>query len=294
VGVDGTETGWQQSLDALRDEVRRVTELLRSVRDPGAPAVGQWSLAEVAMHLSQGWVAMPGLARRDLSRVYAVLPDLADVAGGSLIRDMWELGGVTTRAVQADPERDPAVLADRIEQRAEEYFAESAGHRGDEPRAWLVEGATVPLSALTGHLLSETLMHGYDIARADGQPWRIEPARAAMVLRQFFLPVIRALDARTFVNGPRAAQVRAAYDIRLRGRGRVQYVFRDGTLRAWEPAPGDKPTPVDCHISADPTAFFKVFWRRQSQWNAVARGQLVAWGRKPWLGPQFRSLIRNP
>ena len=23
-------------------------------------------------------------------------------------------------------------------------------------------------------------------------------------------------------------------------------------------------------------------------------GQLIAWGRKPWLGLQFRSLIRNP
>ncbi|MCA1682060.1 MAG: hypothetical protein LC700_02790 [Actinobacteria bacterium] len=89
----------------------RVTTLLRSIRDPGAAAVGQWNLAEVAMHLSQAWVAVPGLARRDLSGVYEVVPDLAGVAGESLIRDIWELGDTTPLAVRSDPERDPAVLA---------------------------------------------------------------------------------------------------------------------------------------------------------------------------------------
>lgn len=40
---------WQHSQDALRDEVERVTALLRSIRDPGAaPVVGHWNLAEVA------------------------------------------------------------------------------------------------------------------------------------------------------------------------------------------------------------------------------------------------------
>ncbi|MCA1696534.1 MAG: hypothetical protein LC749_18430 [Actinobacteria bacterium] len=51
---------------------------------------------------------------------------------------------------------------------------------------------------------------------------------------------------------------------------------------------------VDCHISADPVAFLLVVWNRQSQWTAIAKGKLMAWGRKPWLGPQFRPLMRNP
>ncbi|MGH3946139.1 MAG: hypothetical protein ACRDSI_14000, partial [Pseudonocardiaceae bacterium] len=51
---------------------------------------------------------------------------------------------------------------------------------------------------------------------------------------------------------------------------------------------------VDCHISADPVAMLMVFWSRQSQWTAIAKGKLMAWGRKPWLGPQFRALMRNP
>ncbi len=266
-----------------------MTALLRSVRDPQAPAVGQWTLAEVAMHLSQAWMVVPGLARQDLSRVYEVLPSLAGVAGASLIRDMGELGDVTTLAVRADPERDPTVLADRIEARAEEYFGECAAATADELRPWLVEGVTVRLSTLTHHLLNETVMHGYDIARADGRTWRVEPAHAAMVLGRFIVPVLQGLDGRALVND-KAAGVRVTYDIRIRGGDRFHFVFDDGALSIEEPSSHR----VDCHISADPVAFLMVVWDRQSQWKAIAKGKLLAWGRKPWLGPRLRVLMRNP
>ncbi|MDQ5856263.1 MAG: ATP-binding protein [Actinomycetota bacterium] len=75
--ASGSNSEWQQGQDALREEVRRVTALLRSIQDPRPHAVGQWNLGEVAMHLSQAWVAVPGLARRNLSPVHEVLPSLA-------------------------------------------------------------------------------------------------------------------------------------------------------------------------------------------------------------------------
>jgi mycothiol maleylpyruvate isomerase-like protein len=281
---------WQQSQKALRDEVRRVTALMRSISEPEVPAVGQWNIAEVAMHLSQVWMVVPGLARRDLSRIHAVVPGMAGVAGDSWIQDMWDHADSTTLAVRSDPERDLAVLADRIEKSAQEYLGECAGHSPDESRPWLVEGTTVPLLALTGHLLNETVMHGYDIAHAAGRKWRIEPAHAAMVVRQFFVPLIETFEPGTFVNAEQAAGLQATYDIRLRGDGRLNYIFDDGALTVEEPS--DRR--VDCHISADPAAFIMVFWQRRSQWNAIAKGQLIAWGRKPWLGLKFRSLIRNP
>lgn len=123
---------WQQSQDALRDEVRRVTTLMRSVTDPGVPAVGQWNLAEVAMHLSQNWIMVPAMARRDLSRYQAVVPSIAGVAGDWMIRDMWDNADMNALAIKSDPERNLAVLADRIEERAQEYLAECAGHSPDE------------------------------------------------------------------------------------------------------------------------------------------------------------------
>ncbi|MGH3783822.1 MAG: SCP2 sterol-binding domain-containing protein [Pseudonocardiaceae bacterium] len=267
-----------------------MTTLLRSVRDPGAHAVGQWNLGEVAMHLSQAWIAVPGLARRDLSRVYEVVPSLAGVAGDSLIRDMWELGETTILAVKSDAERDPSILADRIEARAEEYFSECVGADPDAPCPWLVHGATVRRSTLTYHLLNETVMHGGDIAHAAGRPWQIQPAHAAMVLGRFIVPVFRALDLRAMVDAEKAAGLRATYDVRIRGGDRFHFVFNNGVLRVEDPSPRT----VDCHISADPVAFLMVAWGRQNQWTAIAKGKLLAWGRKPWLGPRFKTLIRNP
>jgi uncharacterized protein (TIGR03083 family) len=281
---------WQQSQDALRDEVRRLTTLMRSITDPTIPAVGGWNIAEVAMHLSQNWMLVAGQARQDVSRYKAVVPGTHEVAGNSVIPDMWDNADMNERGLKSDTERNLAVLADRIEQRAQEYLGECAGHSPDELRQWTVEGTTLPLSALTCNLLNETIMHGYDMARAAGRKWRIEPAHAAMVIEQFFVPVMQTCDPQTFVNADKAAGRQATYQVHLRGGGRCNWIFDNGSLTLEEPST----RPVDCHILADPPAFFMVFWQRQSQWNAIVKGQLLAWGRKPWLGLKFRSLIRSP
>ncbi|MGH3938723.1 MAG: maleylpyruvate isomerase N-terminal domain-containing protein [Pseudonocardiaceae bacterium] len=287
MAISGSKGDWQQGQDALRNEVARVTALLRSIRDPGPHAVGHWNLVEVAMHLSQAWIAVPGLARQDLSRFHEVVPG---VAGASLVRDIWELAETTNAGVQSDPERDPAVLADRIDARAQEYFNECADADPDAPRPWLVSGTTVRQSTLTYHLLNETVMHGYDIAHAARRRWRIEPAHAAMVLARFIVPVLQTLDPRAMVNGAKAAGLQATYDIRIRGGDRFHFIFDDGALRVEEPSSRR----IDCHISAEPVAFLMVIWNRQRQWTAITQGKLMAWGRKPWLGPRLRALIRTP
>ncbi|HET9257408.1 MAG TPA: hypothetical protein VFO16_19705 [Pseudonocardiaceae bacterium] len=284
---------WQLSQDALRDEVGRVTELLRSIRDPAStPVVGQWNLAEVALHLSQAWLAIPGLARGNRSEVDALIPERAGVAGDSLVRDFADLGDMTTRGVRADLERNSGVLADRIEARAERYFAECVGRSADEVRPWLVQDVTLPLSAFTGHLLNETIVHGYDIARAAGRPWRINPTHAVLVMDQFFLPLVQAADPRLLVNPDTTAGLHATFNVRLRGGSRfhVHFVFDNGVLRVETPSARR----VDCHLVADPVTFLLVFWRRRSQWSAIAKGQLMAWGRKPWLAPRFRGFLADP
>jgi len=275
---------------ALREEVERVVALLRSVRNPTAHAVGAWSLAEVATHLSHAFVIVPGLARGDLSETHALLPSLAGLHGPSLIGDVWDLAGTTTLGVDTDPERDPGVLADRIEARAAAYLSEAARHSADERRPWLVEGLVMPMATFTCHLLNEAIMHGGDIARADGRKWPIIGAHAALVHDGFIWPVIGALGPRDMVDQEAAAGVHATYDLRIRGGGRYRFTFDDGALAI----DGPSSVPVDCHISADPAALLMVAYARQSQWEAIAKGKLVAWGRKPWLGPKFRALMRNP
>jgi len=58
-----------------------------------------------------------------------------------------------------------------------------------------------------------------------------------------------------------------------------------------EPEPRGR---IDYHLSADASALFLVMWGRTSQWHAILRGQLLGWGRRPWLGVRLRSLLRNP
>jgi hypothetical protein len=282
-------TDWAQARKALANAVLDVTTMMKSVRDPDRPALGQWTIAEVGMHLSQAWLAVPSLARQDLSPVREY------VSGTSprpehLIANLWDLASVTTSAVAADGERDMSVLADRIAARAAEFLAESEQHTALEPRPWLVNGAIVPLMVLTGHLLNETLVHGYDMARAAGLPWRVDRAAAIMVIDGFLVPVVRSLDPRAMVDQQRAAGLQATFDVRIRGGRRYHWAFDDGALNIGEPS--DRR--VDCHISASPVAMLLVAWSRKSQWPAIAKGQLTAWGRKPWLGPKFRPLMRNP
>lgn len=291
MAAHASQGDWDRIQQALRNEVQRVSALLRSVRDPEVPALGEWNIAEVAMHLSQAWLAVPGLARQDLSRIYEVLPGVADRTGGkALIRDIWELAEVTSLGVSSDPERDLAVLADRIEERAEDFLDYCTGRSASDTRSWMIDGVRVNLAVLTGHLLNETLVHGADIARADRRRWRIPPAHAALVLSGFIIPIIRALDPRALVDEARGAGLHAVYDLRIRGGGAFHFIFDDGALRIEEPSARR----VDCHISAEPTAFLTVVWGRRSQWSAIAQGRLLAWGRKPWLGPRLQGLLRNP
>ena len=51
---------------------------------------------------------------------------------------------------------------------------------------------------------------------------------------------------------------------------------------------------VDCQISADPVAMMLVFYGRVGQLGQVMKGKMVSWGRKPWLGLKFKSLIIEP
>ncbi len=284
---DGVD--WSAARQALHHEVNRVTSLLREVRDPHAPAVGEWNLSEVAVHLSQAWAVVLGLSRGDLSEARQIVPSLVGRDGDFLLADLWELSSVTTAGVGSDPERDLAVLADRIEARAGEYLAYCEDRSASEERPWLVEGVSVGLPVLTCHLLSETVAHGRDIATADGRPWSIDPAHAVMVLDGFIMPIVAAMEPHTMVQEG-AATVQVCYDLRIRGGGRYFLVFDAGTLVV-EPPSARR---VDCHLSVDPVAFLLLSWNRTGQWTPMARGKLMAWGRRPWWGLRLRSLIRTP
>lgn len=260
---------------ALAETVPRLTALIRSVSRPDATAVGMWNVREVAVHLAHAWEVLPELAREERE---------------SPLQNLGDLSELTRTLVQNDPNSDLCAVADRIDAAAAAYFAGLDTRPADASGPWLVAGIRATPCIFACHLLNESLVHGYDIASADGARWSIDSAHAALVLMGFIFPQLSKLDPRALVVQEKAAGLRARFEIRVRHAGRVVLAFDDGAVTV-EPASGE---PVDYHLSADGATLFLVMWGRTSQWPALLRGRLVGWGRRPLLGLRLRSLLRNP
>jgi uncharacterized protein (TIGR03083 family) len=136
-----------------------------------------------------------------------------------------------------------------------------------------------------GLLVGERLVHGWDIARALGVPWRIDARDAAVAMAASIavMPLIVDPDA--------AAGMDATLEIRLRGAGRYSLRFDDGALTTAEET---EPFHADCRISAGPVAMLLVGYGRISQWGQAMRGRMSVWGRKPWLAMRLGRVLRNP
>ncbi len=132
-------------------------------------------------------------------------------------------------------------------------------------------------------LLGELVIHGLDIARAVRMPWPVSRPDALHVIAGVMTMVPGYLDRR------RAAGLRVSYELRLRGGPRYRIAIDDGEAEVSGPGPA-----ADCWISADPAAFLLVGYGRSGQWSQIARGKLIAGGRKPWLGFAFGQLITGP
>ena len=257
---------------AVTRTASRLGTLLRGATHRDAPALGHWDLTDVAVHVSHALGAVLAMSR----------------GGGSLLDDITHLSTLTVRLVEGEAERDLGALADRIEASCADLvqFLETVGE--GSRRAWIVEGTQLPLSSLACHALNELLVHGRDIARADGVPWPIARSDAALVVCGFLFPALSALGPSMVSED--ADGVRASFDVRLRGGGGAVLRFDDGDLSLAAAPSG----PVDCHLSVDPAGFMLVAWGRISQWHAISRGQLLAWGRRPWMALRLRSLVTNP
>ena len=250
---------------------RRFTALLRAVPDPSATAVGEWSVRDVAAHVA------------------AALPTFLSVVQGrgSPLSDLADLAKWNAEGVAAAGGDDLAALAARIDGLRDQALALAAAGAG--PSATVVPyhgGIPLPLSAAWALLGAEWLVHGHDVARGAGRPWPV-PAHEARAVLMGSLPVLPH-----FVATEEAAGLRARFELRLRGGGdgRVVLAFADGNLAVDPPEPGR----VDCHISADPSAWLLVAYGRLSPLRPALTGRIVVWGGRPHLAFRLTRLFRNP
>ena len=255
-----------EAVEALRAIVPDVTNAIRNMGNQAAPAIGEWTAGDVAAHLID------------------VAEDAQDIAQGKGTRFEDSSGVAANNAARlaARTDRDPRSLAEQYQKAMSDYLGILEGIDGDPGIPW--GDFKIPLSALVSTDIGESLIHGYDIAHAEAQPWNIDPYKAALAGRGI------SPMTEHYVDPQAAAGFTGTFDLRMRGYSALHFVFENGTLTIQEPA--DRK--VDVHISADPVAFMLVGYGRISQWGPMSKGKLLAWGRKPWLAMKLAKMLRNP
>lgn len=256
----------EEALRELRATVPEFTALLRGVKNPNAHAIGEWSVRDVAAHMT------------DVFENYRRVAE----GKGSAAPSIDKIGDYNEERVNAIDETDIGVLAGRIDEAAMPYLDVLSSIAGDPTVAWTE--LEIPVSTVIAIGISECLVHGFDIAVAEKRPWRLDPHKVAISLRGLTPITVHYLDPE------QAGDMRACFDLRLRGQTRLFFIVEDGKLSIEEPSARR----IDVHISADPAAFMLVGYGRISQWGPIAKGQLLTWGRKPWLAFKFGSLLKNP
>lgn len=242
----------------------RVADVLRALPSGDLPLRRvRWTAAEVGAHL----VSLPGRYRRMIDGPVPVPASLADDNG---------------RALAAVPERDPAALADRLTTEVTALL-DALGPDGDR-RVWYF---TRPHTAagLAGIMLGELLVHGWDLAGAQGRRqssrWRVPRASAAIALRGVLPAIVLMADPAV------AATATGTYHLRLRGADDWTFDVRDGAVTV---TPG-RPARADLRLSADPSVFLRSGYGLIGGTRAALTGGVVAYGRKPWLANRFARLF---
>ncbi|MGW7043192.1 maleylpyruvate isomerase family mycothiol-dependent enzyme [Streptomyces avermitilis] len=254
---------------AVRESAEEIAALLGRGADMGLGIPGsQWTVGQAAAHLAQANELM------------------ADIAAGRA--RSWgdgtpqSLAAANERALAAFGERGAEPLAAMIVAQADacvKALEESAA------------GATLlsPLGpmgpdVLGSYLLTHMLGHGYDLARALGRAHMIDRARVELTLPFLITVMPRVSDT------ARTAELSASYAIRLWGGGRFGVRVAGGAVSVG-PRPPARP---DCTILIEPVTFLLMALGRRGQGSAIARGRILAWGRRPWLAPRFPALFTAP
>ncbi|WP_405008971.1 maleylpyruvate isomerase family mycothiol-dependent enzyme [Kitasatospora sp. NBC_01539] len=261
--------GHAELLAAVVATAEDIAALLRSCGDTSAPIPGaEWTVGEAAAHLAIANELMAGLAAGERRTYGDGTPQ--------------SLAAANAEALAVFPERDGPALAAEITRHAQS-FGEAFARRSPSDPVLTPLGA-MDLATLASYLLTHMLGHGYDIAVALRRPHMIDRHRAELCLPFLMTAMPRVVDDRA------SAGHTARYDLRM-GRGpRLTVTFSDGAV---EVAPGTAPRP-DCTILTGPVAFVLLALGRYTPVAALARGRVLAWGRRPWLALRFPLRFAAP
>ncbi|MEU6405975.1 maleylpyruvate isomerase family mycothiol-dependent enzyme [Streptomyces sp. NPDC046985] len=257
---------------AIRETARAIAALLEGVTDTTVPVPGlEWTVGETAAHLAVANGLMADLASGRERRYGDGTPQ--------------SLAAANAHSLDEFPERGAEPLAAVIVEQADVFLdaADRAVSDGTADRTLLTPLGPMDVTVLASYLLTHMLGHGYDLARGLRRPHMIDQKRVGLCL-----PFLKTVMPR--VAGPAASALTARYALRVRGGAAFGVTFADGRVEV-RPEPPERP---DCTILTEPVAFLLIALGRLGPWQAMARGGVLAWGRRPWLAPRFPTLFQAP
>lgn len=268
---------------ALAEAVGRLSRLLDRIEDLDAPSgLPEWSVGDTAAHLAAVYLAYAAAAADEPVDWSGILPTEEQ----GLLAE--RIAAVNSKAIALFDGEQRARSGEFIAERATAFLAATAAQAPEAPvpTPWYGPERSLTVAAATGLLLSETLLHGLDIARGARAPWPIGSEEAGLVLGQA-IPAMMPLALDT----TRARGVRRSFDLSFDGGLRLAVVVDDGTMTVTRD-PGQRR--YDCRITADPVTFLLVSFQRAPMWKAIALGRMRAGGRKPWLATSLSKLVATP
>ncbi|GAB1692128.1 maleylpyruvate isomerase N-terminal domain-containing protein [Krasilnikovia sp. M28-CT-15] len=268
---------------ALERESRRLVDRVRSSTRLDAPASGlDWTAGQLVAHLCVVYRAF-ALAVRDDD----LGPDItANLGTGNTLPEV--VASTNARALAAVSFPGPREAADGLRECADELLAAldtDPDLRVARATPWYGTGVTRTVGTLAALSVSESVVHGYDLAGAlRTRPWLDERSAAAAA------PTVMSEMLPLLVDPACARGFTGSFEVRIRRAPRFVIRVKDGQART-VPADGGA---VDCVLSLSGCDALLVGFRRRKLWQAIASGGALAFGRRPWLGLRFNTLFRLP
>ena len=252
IDLEGTLGSTERAVEA----VSGLIEGAEDRRDVLAPGL-TWSVQELATHLAAGGRLYGGYIAGQQDFGY----------------DITDLAGSNRRQLDAFGEHTLSALASSIRTTYAELVETARGRDPFEDVPW--HGTVAPLGAVCGLLLGELLLHGIDLAKALGVPWKLDESDAVHVVRAGYVTAPRVVDHQLAATKP------VTYRVQLPSVPAAIWKFdHEGlTIRPW--TRGDR---IDCTIRTDAASFLLVAYGRTSPIRSALRGRVLAWGRRPLAG----------
>ncbi|WP_103351159.1 maleylpyruvate isomerase N-terminal domain-containing protein [Amycolatopsis sp. CA-128772] len=273
---------WESVRAALPEVGGRFADLLTGVPDPHARSLGEWSIAETASHVGMIALMYTAMIRGDGGPL--PLPGLEDPIDAVSVDSIARMNALGLRLY---PERDPLRLAERLRTDIAEVLLVSADLDPEKP-VWWLGGSRVPVAGVLAHLVNELLVHGLDIARATGRPWRIPARLEALFLELFLFGMVRN-DMGHLLDDATPSPRRIAVEFRSAYTTPAVLALQHGRLRL-EPPNGT----ADIRLRFDPAILVPMMFGRISRLRATLLGGVRISGPRPWLLPEFLRTVRMP